>query len=290
MLLELGADLESKDDRAMTSLVLSCWLEREDAARVLLDRGADLDAVLPTIHGSQALHLAAIKGCSAIVRLLLEYGAPQYRATAEPHRYTPLHLAVLCADSRKRHVDVVRALLNPLADVQQKSGDGSTALHLAIKNGNCDEEIIMLLRNHGADVDVLDGQDKSPLYYALCEKREYTRLLWADRHSRVTQHSVLFNAVARGLEGRVKQLLQAGIDPDERDEFGRIALDVALSSQIRLLLSPDEPDRIDFCPLLQPERPQIWHTWECVFCHTSLTQAKFYRKLYASSRLHLCVF
>ncbi|KFG83664.1 Pfs, NACHT and Ankyrin domain protein [Metarhizium anisopliae] len=292
VLLNLGAELESKDNRGMTPLVISCCMNQEDTTRVFLYEVADPDVVIPDTCQARPLHVAVIKGCSAIVRLLLDYGAPQNRATAEPHRYTPLHLAVQYANGTRGHVDIVRALLNPLADVQKKSGDGSTALHLAIKNGSCDAEIIMLLRNRGADVDVLDGKDKSPLYYALREKREYTRLLWADRHSGVTQHSVLFNAVARGLEGRVKQLLQAGIDPDERDKYGRIALDVALGRQIRLLLSPDEPDRMDFCPLLQPERPQIWHTWECdvSVCRTSLTQAKFYRKLYTSSRLHLCVF
>ncbi|KAH0592662.1 hypothetical protein MHUMG1_09655 [Metarhizium humberi] len=280
VLLNLGAELESKDDRGMTPFVISCCMKQEDTTRVFLDEGADPNVVIPGTCQARPLHVAAANGWSASVRILLEYGAWKHRATGSPDNYTPLHLAVQYANGTRGHVDIVRALLNSFADVHmEKSGDGSTALHLAIKNGSCDEEIIMLLRNRGADVDVLDGKDKSPLYYALCEKREYTRLLWADQHSGVTQHSVLFNAVARGLEGRVKQLLQAGIDPDERDKYGRIALDVALGRQIRLLLSPDEPDRMDFCPLLQPERPQIWHTWECdvSVCRTSLTQAKFYQ-------------
>lgn len=298
VLLKLGAKLGSKDDRGMTPFVLSCYMNQEDTTRVFLDGGADPNVVIPDTYRTRPLHVAAVNGWSASVRNLPEHGAWQDRATGSSDNYTPLHLAVRYPNGTRRHVDLVKALLNSLADVHRKSRDGSTALHLAIQNKDCNEEVIRLLLGRGADVDALDNEGKSPLYYALCEKREYTRLLWADRHSGVTQHSVLFNAVAGGLEGRVKQLLQAGIDPDERDKYGRIALDVALGRQIRLLLSPDEPDRMDLsdrmdlCPLLQPERPQIWHTWECVVsvCRASLTQAKFYRKLYTSSRLHLCVF
>lgn len=279
----------------MTPLVVSCCMNQEDTTRVLLDRGADLDVVLPddygtNDYGTKPLHVAAINGCSASVRILLEHGAWQDPATRSSHNYTPLHLAVRYANGTRGHVDVVRTLLNSLADVHRKSRDGSTPLHLAIKNKDCDKEAIMLLLDRGADVDALDAKGKSPLYYALRGKREYTKLFWFNRHSGVTRDSVLFNAVARGLQGRVKQLLEVGIDPDERDEYGRTALDVALSRQIRYLLSPDEPDRMDVCPLLQDERPRISHTWECVVCRTSLTQAKFYRKLYTSSRLHLCVF
>ncbi|KAK9445272.1 Ankyrin repeat-containing domain protein [Metarhizium brunneum] len=257
VLLKLGAKLGSKDDRGMTPFVLSYYMNQEDTTRVFLDGGADPNVVIPDTYRTRPLHVAAVKGWSASVQNIPEHGAWQDRATGSSDNYTPLHLAVRYPNGTRRPVDVVRALLNSLADVHRKSGDGSTSLHLAIQNKDCNEEVIRLLLDRGADVDTLDDEGKSPLYYALCEKREYTRLLWADRHSGVTQHSVLFNAVARGLEGRVKQLLQAGIDPDERDKYGRIALDVALSRQIRLLLSPDEPDRMDLCPLLQPERPQI---------------------------------
>ncbi|KAG8404965.1 hypothetical protein J3459_022325 [Metarhizium acridum] len=180
----------------------------------LLDRGADLDAVLPT----EAL------------------GNRTTAKAQDIHHYTWLQ----CARRERSDISTSSGVFEPNVDVK-KRGDGSTALNFAVNNKRCDKESTELLLESGADVDMLDPTGKSPLYHAVRDNREQTSLLWAGRYLRFMQSSVLSDAVVSGLEGRDRQLLEARIDQNERDNCGRIALDVAVSLHIQRLLSPDDP-------------------------------------------------
>lgn len=108
-----------------TALHLAAFFGREDAARVLLDRGAQVDLVArnPTIHVTP-LQSAAARAHAGIVKLLLEHGADPN--AAQDGGFTPLHAAAGNDDRES-----VEALLEAGADPALANDDGQTAADLA---------------------------------------------------------------------------------------------------------------------------------------------------------------
>lgn len=93
---------------------------------------------------STALHGAAVKGDSDIVRFLLEKGA---NPNAETNLgYTPLHYAVTSGS-----FEVVRLLLEKKADPNARGWQGWRPLHRAAANG--ETEIALLLVKAGASLE-----------------------------------------------------------------------------------------------------------------------------------------
>jgi ankyrin repeat protein len=72
LLVEKGADVNARDGNDMTPLQAAVRMGKEDVVHLLLDAGADVNAVG---HGGTALGEAAKFGRNAIVQLLLEKGA-----------------------------------------------------------------------------------------------------------------------------------------------------------------------------------------------------------------------
>ena len=73
LLLERGADVESKDDAGQTSLSRAAWNGHEAVVKLLLERGADVES--KDDAGETPLSWAARNGHEAVVKLLLEKGA-----------------------------------------------------------------------------------------------------------------------------------------------------------------------------------------------------------------------
>ena len=111
-----------------TPLMLACENGHIDAARVLLDKGANI-------------------------------------SFADGKGRTPLYAACWGGDADMRpHVDVARLLLERGADVNQAENDGTTALYLACQNGHVD--MVRLLLEHGAAFDRADMSGTTPLSIA----------------------------------------------------------------------------------------------------------------------------
>jgi ankyrin repeat protein len=74
LLLDQGAEVNAADHRGYTPLLLAAQCDRDspELVRLLLDRGAGLDAVA---EGETALSLAAKRGETEVTRLLRERGA-----------------------------------------------------------------------------------------------------------------------------------------------------------------------------------------------------------------------
>ena len=104
-----------------TPLHLAAFYGHPDAARLLLERGADVHALSRNPTANQPLHAAAVRGFRDVVELLLAHGAdPNARAGGG---WTPLHLAAAAG-----HPAVIEALLARGADRNATDAEGLTAL------------------------------------------------------------------------------------------------------------------------------------------------------------------
>ena len=83
-----------------------------------------------------------------------------------------LHHAV-----REEALERVKALLDSGTNVNSRSGDNHTALHVAALTGNF--EAAGLLLEVGAEVDALTGDAKTPLHLA-CVGRQGFEMIWPD--------------------------------------------------------------------------------------------------------------
>jgi len=113
----------SKD--GFTGLHLAAFFGQEQAAELLLARGAEVNLVArnASIHVTP-LHSAAAGSHSGIVKLLLEHGADPN--AAQDGGFTPLHSAANNDDRES-----AEALLEAGADPTLKTDDGRTAADLA---------------------------------------------------------------------------------------------------------------------------------------------------------------
>jgi hypothetical protein len=147
VLLDAGADKDAIMPNGCTSLTIASQKGHAGVAKVLLDAGADKEAT--TFNGLTSLYLASCNGHLEVVKLLLDAGVDT-KATC-PGGYTSLHIA-----SHKGHLEVVKLLLDAGADVGATTPGGRTAIYVASQEGHA--EVVKMLLDAtcpGATVDDL---------------------------------------------------------------------------------------------------------------------------------------
>ena len=122
-----------------TILYDACKNGHVDAARLLLDKGAEVDRA--TEDGTTPLYIACYNGHVDAARLLLDNGADVHKVSNDNR--TPLHGA-----SYNGHIDVVRLLLanGANADLDVKDKHGDTPVADAKSKGH--SSIVALLEEH----------------------------------------------------------------------------------------------------------------------------------------------
>ena len=164
-LLQQGADIEGRDSSGRTALLIATHHDAIDAARALIDTGADVNA-MDDIHDSPYLYAGA-EGRLEILRMTLDHGAD----LASVNRYGG---TALIPAAHHGHVETVRLLLTTNIDIDHVNRLGWTALLEAIILGdgsNTYVEIVQLLVEAGADINLPDADNVSPLSHALARKQ-----------------------------------------------------------------------------------------------------------------------
>ncbi len=138
--LACGADLEIRDERDWTPLMISAFNGHEEIALLLIKRGAKIGA--RDKNGYTPLHWAAFNGYTNVVMLLLDKGA-------DANSQSQYGWTALMQASTRGHLSTCVSLINQGADVNLACSEGWTALHKAAKNGHT--RIVKLLIDNRAD-------------------------------------------------------------------------------------------------------------------------------------------
>ena len=151
---------DARDARRRTALLAATQANRIDAARLLIERGADVNAK-DEMQDSPFLYAGA-QGRLEILRMTLAAGA-DLKST---NRYGG---TALIPAAHRGHVETVRELLKTKIDVDHVNRLGWTALLEAIilgDGGAAHTEIVRSLVAHGARLQLADAQGVTPLEHA----------------------------------------------------------------------------------------------------------------------------
>jgi len=137
-LLELGAEINGRDWKGVTSLLLASGLGHVRMVKFLLEHKAD-PMLGADPSGWTPLHEAASRGRPGVVDALLEASSPKHRALLEArvgrHKQYLKATAALVA-AAKGNVDSLQVLIDYRANLDARQEDGNTALMLAAAGGH----------------------------------------------------------------------------------------------------------------------------------------------------------
>lgn len=116
-------------DDGFTPLHLACAANHPEAVRLLIEKGADINAPARNEHQERPLHRAVASGNPDLVLLLLEKGADINAPQSEG--LTPLHEA-----ARQGNEAIIKLLLEHMADINAMTREGKTPMEMAIAHGH----------------------------------------------------------------------------------------------------------------------------------------------------------
>lgn len=146
----------------ITDTVLHCAVQANsvDCVKYLLHIGIDPNTL--DTNGNAPLHLAADKGYTECLKLLLARSNETINLKSNSKQSTALHMA-----AENGYTDCVQILLHTGASHSVVNDKNQTALHLAAK-AQCAESVEILLEL-GAEVNALDIDKRTALHSAVCK-------------------------------------------------------------------------------------------------------------------------
>jgi ankyrin repeat protein len=155
-LIKIGSDIEAKSGAQWSPLHSQAYYGHKDGVELLLEHGADIEA--KTSFGHTPLLSSIRWDRIEVTKFLIKKGA-NVNPTTELGR-TPLIISAVEGNS-----EMARLFLDSDADISIKDNNYKrTALHFAALYGQLD--IVDALVKKGANVNVKDAAEKTPLDYA----------------------------------------------------------------------------------------------------------------------------
>ncbi|MFJ7971709.1 ankyrin repeat domain-containing protein [Psychrobacillus sp. NPDC096389] len=168
-LLEGGANINATNNQGVTAVMAATQKNNVDTVKILIEQGADID--IRNNNMDNVLLYAGAEGLLEILKLAIQAGAD----TTITNRFGG---TALIPASDRGHVDIVEELLtNSDTDVNHLNNLHWTALLEAVILGDGKEnyqEIVQLLVEHGADVNISDRDGVTPLEHA--ERRGFKEI------------------------------------------------------------------------------------------------------------------
>jgi len=196
-------DITQRTDRGESILHTASLFATSEELRALIDMGVDIN--VRSDDGRSALHTAAMSNNYENIKLLLKSGANPHARTKwgltplgysdgfgfeilreygadinarDINGYTRLHTWIdqtleamwgywhSATTVKKYSFDDLSKFINSGIDLNAKTKEGLTALHLLIGSEAINFDAINLLISSGADLNLIDDEDNTPLYLA----------------------------------------------------------------------------------------------------------------------------
>ncbi|XP_026571423.1 ankycorbin isoform X2 [Pseudonaja textilis] len=213
----------NKNDDRLLQAVENADLEK--VASLLGKKGAN--ATKHDSEGKTAFHLAASKGYSECLRLMITHGAEV--TTLDGTGHNALHLA-----AKNNHVDCVKKLLQSKCPAENTDSSGKTALHYAAASGCL--QITQHLCEHKCPINIKDADGNTPFFLAVQnghpEVCKYLLDHGADVNSRdKNRRTALMLACEAGNLSIAEILIRKGADIHLADALGHNALHYSTLSE-----------------------------------------------------------
>ena len=160
-LLAAGANINATDERGRTAAMAATHANQVETVRALIEAGADIN--IRDDRLDNPFLYASAEGLFEIVQLTIE-------ANADTHLTNRFGGTALIPAAERGHVEIVRELLTRTdVDVNHINNLGWTALLEAIilsDGGERHQQIVQLLVDHGANVNIPDFNGITPLAHA----------------------------------------------------------------------------------------------------------------------------
>jgi uncharacterized protein len=221
-LLDAGADALAPDRAGEPPLMLAARTGEPAIAEALLERGVAVDTRDPRFEQTP-LMVAVREGHLEFARLLIEHGAEVNAQTAafEPPRFIPPSES---PDGLSRGTGIIRAGWPEGRGKRFPAAGSKTPLLYATRHGHL--QITRLLIERGADLELADGNEVTPLINAIIN----ASIFRVSRTGR-SDHFAIVHA-----------LLDAGADVNAMDWYGQTPLWAAVDMR-NLEIGPDDNDR-----------------------------------------------
>jgi ankyrin repeat protein len=149
LLLDIGAEIEAKDQSGQTALHLASSAGHDRLVRLLLQRGANIMA--KNLDERTPLHLAAMEGHETVLEALASQMRKEDLEMRDLYGLTALHLAVRFAEWRGASGEsTVKKLLESGSRAKTRSNSGKTAIQDVADYDNV--QILSLLKAFGGGV------------------------------------------------------------------------------------------------------------------------------------------
>ena len=228
LLMNMGADLNSRDGRQRTPLYCAAINGHALVVGVLMEAGADLN--LPgRDYGLELTPLTAAvargrerdsDGQLEVIRMMIEFGGVDVNFPDEGGA-TPLHWNCPrdpCVFENK-YLEKIKVLVAAGANLEARDSDGRTPLNACVDWVY--PEYIRTLLSHGADANTLDNEGNTPLHRVVGE---------------------VFSGEGADYPERVELLLKAGADETMLDGTGQTAAERLEEGLTRQLYDEDTED------------------------------------------------
>jgi len=181
--------IDDVDENGRTPLMLAAIAGRSDVVDELLEYGADWTII--DDEGCNVVFLALLHCRETVVNVLLHH---QIQVSTEVKNEVTLNTVLMELVSRgdEHTLHLFLSTFHDIVDIDYTDDDylGMTALHVACLMADNDVNIVSLLLQHGASIDVTDYDGRTPLMYAVISNRKLIVGYLLSHHASVHQKDI----------------------------------------------------------------------------------------------------